>query len=98
MREIIDALKAAGFTYDQNVWDQDFDYPLDFFVRDTDKANILGEVEEAARGIIVRMRPFDKLKEWYIEDFEEIPTFIEEFRTTFELYWLEIEATWNNGS
>jgi hypothetical protein len=95
MQEIIEALEAAGYTYMKNVWEPSFDGPLDFFGRqENDDIMVLGEVEEAARGIIVRLRPHDKFKEWYIEDFEEIPTFIEEFDATFKEFAQYIEDNW----
>lgn len=93
MQEIIDALKAAGFTY-KEVMEPSFDYPLDFFIRDSDGAHVLGDVEEAARGIIVRLRPFDLLAEWYIEDFDLLPDYIAEFKENFERMW-QVVKEWN---
>lgn len=94
MKEILEALEARGYVHEVEVNPEDNDYPLEFFVRESDKATVICDVEEAARGIIVRLRPHDKWKEWYIEDFDMIPDFLDEFDATFEEFAKYIKDVW----
>lgn len=80
----LEALKANGFDFITGLSQADFDYPLDFFMKDFNM--VLGEVTEEARGIKVVLNPFDLHKEWYIEDEDQIEAFIEEFEATFDEY------------
>lgn len=96
MQEILKALEGAGYLYMRNVMEPSFDGPLDFFAhQDNEELMVLGEIEEAVEGIIVRLRPFHFFKEWLIKDDDEIPFFINSFDTSFKEFAQYIEENWS---
>lgn len=87
MKEIIEALKAAGYTYKDDYVQPEFDYPWMVFIRDSDGAFVVGNIIETATASYIVLDPEDRYAEWKVED---IPAFIEEFKEKYEEFWVYV--------
>jgi len=85
--ELIAALKAAGFTYNENYEQPEFDGPWIVFFRDSDEAFIVGSISYDGSYLNVVMDPENLLAEWVFSDLEPIDDFIEDFKVKFEEFW-----------
>lgn len=85
MMNAVDALREAGYVFRPNVMQPEFDYPLDFWERESDGLRILGRLDyfgdkEDCRIILY---PYGEWAEWDL--IHTIPdNFIAEFTAEFE--------------
>jgi hypothetical protein len=85
----IEALAAAGYVLKRDVMEPEFDYPLDFYVRESDGAMILCFVKEYDDEVMIELNPYNLRKTWLINRQDDnIDYFVADFKATFEEFWL----------
>lgn len=79
----VDALREAGYVYVEDYTQPEFDYPLDVWMRESDKVWILGDLRSTPHGYRVLMNPWDTWHERFVSDDGDVTPFVSWFVATF---------------
>lgn len=60
-----EALKRAGYVFVRDYMQPEFDYPLDVWMREPDKAWVLGELHVLTHTCRLLLNPWDTWNEWH---------------------------------